>query len=99
MKIKDPDSSLENAPSLERYIRYSFPFESDTMMRCAEIVSAGAALKFASYPVPQPPPDGVVIKTTYAGVCHSDLHLLDDVIDLGGGKTRRFSDMLGKCLQ
>ena len=35
--------------------------------------------------IPSAPPGGALIQTSYAGVCHSDLHVQDGVIDLGKG--------------
>lgn len=37
-------------------------------------------------PVPVPKGSEVLIKTTHAGVCHSDLHFAEGFYDMGGGK-------------
>ncbi|XP_013396816.1 uncharacterized protein LOC106163699 [Lingula anatina] len=55
-------------------------------MKRAEICEALAPLKIVDYPeVPPPPPKGVVVKITYSGVCHSDVHIWEDEMDMGDG--------------
>ena len=68
------------------------------MMRCAEIVSAGAPLQLKSRPVPVAPPGGLVVKTSFSGVCHSDVHIADDIIDLGNGNTATYSQAFGRYI-
>jgi len=52
-------------------------------MKRAEIVGAGKPLDIVTKEIPDPPPSGLILKTSYAGVCHSDLHFLKDEKDLG----------------
>lgn len=65
-------------------------------MQCAEIVGAGQPLQIVTRDFPETPPDGVLLKTHYAGVCHSDIHFLDDELELGNGEVVRARDILGK---
>ncbi len=64
-------------------------------MQCAEIIEAFKPLRIASRPVPEVPDEGLLLKTLYAGICHSDLHLLDDELELGDGEIFRHRDVLG----
>ena len=43
---------------------------------------------------PDPVPTGrqVVVRVSHCGVCHSDLHFVHGVFDLGGGKTLKITD-------
>ncbi|XP_064602529.1 alcohol dehydrogenase-like [Liolophura sinensis] len=61
-------------------------------MRCAELVEAGKPLVLKEKPIPDAPPKGLVIKTSFGGVCHTDIHLQDDKIPLGGDKVMKFTD-------
>ena len=47
-------------------------------MERAEITDANKPLKVTKSPVPAPPPKGARLKTVYAGVCHSDIHIIED---------------------
>ena len=58
-------------------------------MQCAEITEAGKALRITSRPRPSAPDEGVVLRSLCSGVCHSDLHLIDDQQDIGGGQVSR----------
>lgn len=40
--------------------------------------------------------EGVLIKTLYSGVCHSDVHFIDDEVDLGQDRVFKYSDVLGQ---
>ncbi len=46
-------------------------------MLAAVLPSYGADLKIVELPIPRPSSGEVLIKVTAAGVCHSDLHLID----------------------
>lgn len=65
------------------------------MLRCAEIVKAGQPLRLVERPLPATPPDGVMIKTSFAGVCHSDVHFSEDTDASGAGTYR---DVLGMTM-
>jgi len=49
------------------------------------IMEFGAPLKEIETPTPTPQGTEVLIKTGFAGVCHSDVHIHDGYFDLGGG--------------
>jgi len=55
------------------------------MQTRAEIIGKGEPLHLVTSSVPVPPPGMVRIKTAYAGVCHSDLHIVNN--DLGHFET------------
>ena len=55
------------------------------MYKKAEIAGKGEPLNFVTSPAPETPPGMVRVKTAFAGVCHSDLHIIND--DLGTFKT------------
>ena len=65
-------------------------------MECARITEAFQPLEVTSLPLPECPDEGLLLKTLYAGVCHSDLRVVDDEMDLGQGKIFRHRDVLGK---
>merc|ERR550534_146714 len=60
------------------------------MMRRAAIVGEQAPLLIDEAPIPDTPPKGIVIKTKFSGVCHSDLNQWFNVIDTGFEK-RKFT--------
>jgi propanol-preferring alcohol dehydrogenase len=65
-------------------------------MQCARIVDAFKPLEVTTLPIPELPDEGMLIKTLYAGICHSDIHFIDDEMDLGDGKVFKNRDLLGK---
>ena len=67
-------------------------------MQCAQITGPGQPLEIGTKDLPEIPPDGLLLKTQYAGVCHSDIHFLDDELDIGGGQIFRHRDHLGEFL-
>lgn len=48
------------------------------------VVEFGKPLEHVALDMPIPQGDQVLIKTTYAGMCHSDLHQIDGYFNLGG---------------
>ena len=46
--------------------------------------------------LPKVPEDGALIRTVYAGICHSELQFMDDDFDLGDGEKFRYRDVFGK---
>ena len=63
-------------------------------MKRAELVGANQPLEIVTRDIPIPPEEGCLVKTTFSGICHSDLHLIEDKFDLGGGKSLVMSDIL-----
>jgi D-arabinose 1-dehydrogenase-like Zn-dependent alcohol dehydrogenase len=55
-------------------------------MQSYDIVTFGKPLQRLERPTPTPTGTEVLLRVTAAGVCHSDLHILDGYFDLGGGK-------------
>eukprot|EP00928_Gymnodinium_smaydae_P054012 TRINITY_DN37864_c0_g1_i1.p1 TRINITY_DN37864_c0_g1~~TRINITY_DN37864_c0_g1_i1.p1 ORF type:complete len:395 (-),score=26.51 TRINITY_DN37864_c0_g1_i1:93-1277(-) len=49
------------------------------------VVKHGAPLELVHYPMPTAIGTQVLIRTKYAGICHSDLHLIEGSFDLGNG--------------
>ena len=60
-------------------------------MRATQIVDWGKPLEVREYPDPEPKGAEVLVKVEAAGVCHSDVHIWDGYIDLGGGAKVDFS--------
>ncbi|CAH1792023.1 unnamed protein product, partial [Owenia fusiformis] len=52
-------------------------------MNCAVIHKPRQLLVLKNRPIPEIPPIGLLIRTLYAGVCHSDIHFQDDKPDKG----------------
>ena len=55
-------------------------------MRCYQIIEWGRPVELRDYPTPTPTGTEVLLRVTAAGICHSDLHILDGFFDLGEGK-------------
>jgi len=43
--------------------------------RAAVFIDTGKPFEIREYPVPDPPPDGMIVRVTSAGICGSDLHV------------------------
>jgi len=56
------------------------------MLRTYGVVEYGQDLKLLKRPLPVPKGEEVLVRTTYAGMCHSDLHIWEGYFKLGGGK-------------
>ncbi|CAH1792507.1 unnamed protein product [Owenia fusiformis] len=63
------------------------------MYRYMEVPGPRQRMVLKEKAIPAPPPTGMVVKVKYAGVCHSDLHMQDDDVELGEGKTIRKGDV------
>jgi len=61
-------------------------------MRSYDIAEWGAPLKAFDRPTPKPEGTEVLLRTTAAGVCHSDVHIWEGYFDLGGGKRFNMAD-------
>ena len=55
------------------------------MLRSQAVVDFGEPLQTVEFPLPVPQGREVLIRTTFAGMCHSDVHLADGYFDMGGG--------------
>lgn len=55
-------------------------------MHSMAIVEWGKALQPVDTPNPVPKGTEVLVRVTGCGVCHSDIHIQDGVIDMGGGR-------------
>ena len=47
-------------------------------MKRAEITDAKESLMVTETLIPSPPAEGARLKTVFAGICHSDIHVIDD---------------------
>ena len=65
-------------------------------MKRAEIVDASLPLRIVNADIPGTPEKGARLKTTHAGVCHSDLHIISDEAEIQPGKITRRRDVLPK---
>ncbi len=63
-------------------------------MQQAKIVGPGQPLKVVELPIPGPPVKGARLKTTYSGICHSDLHVIKDEMQFIYGVTIRNREVL-----
>ena len=61
-------------------------------MKAWSVVKNGAPLELLEVPAREPKGTEVVLKVTYSGVCHSDLHFWKGQYDMGGGKTMNLAD-------
>lgn len=52
-------------------------------MRAARFYGPGQALRLETAPVPRPAPGEALVRVRAAGVCHTELHLLDGTLNLG----------------
>lgn len=55
-------------------------------MESYDVVDWGKPLQKAVRETPTPTGTEVLVRVTYCGVCHSDVHIRDGYFDLGGGK-------------
>eukprot|EP00942_MAST-04A_sp_MAST-4A-sp1_P010517 g10517.t1 len=55
------------------------------MLRTHAVVEFGEPLQIVEQPLPLPMGEEVLVRTTYAGMCHSELHLWEGYFDTGGG--------------
>jgi propanol-preferring alcohol dehydrogenase len=61
-------------------------------MRMFQVCVCGQPLQRNEAPTPKPQGSEVLLKVLAAGICHSDLHLVDGYFDLGGGKKMSLQD-------
>ena len=61
-------------------------------MKSASLVSFASPLQTCELPLPQPSGSEVLLRVVSAGICHTDLHLLDGYYELGHGEKLRAAD-------
>jgi propanol-preferring alcohol dehydrogenase len=61
-------------------------------MKSMRLVSFGSPLQLREEPMPQPSGSEVLLRVVSAGICHTDLHLIDGFYDLGHGEKLRAAD-------
>ena len=64
-------------------------------MRKAVITGAGQPLSVIDAEIPGVPSAGALIKVVFTGVCHSDLHQIDDESRISDDKVFKYSDIIG----
>jgi propanol-preferring alcohol dehydrogenase len=52
-------------------------------MKSARLVAFGSPLELCELPIPEPSGSEVLLRVISAGICHTDLHLIDGSYDLG----------------
>jgi D-arabinose 1-dehydrogenase-like Zn-dependent alcohol dehydrogenase len=57
-----------------------------------DVVEWGKPLQKMERPTPQPTGTQVLLKLKYCGVCHSDVHIREGYVELGGGKRFHMSE-------
>lgn len=61
------------------------PLQELSTVKSQAIVAYGQPLQEVTSDIPTPTGTEVIVKITYSGVCHSDVHLQDGHVDLGDG--------------
>ncbi|MBN8491949.1 MAG: alcohol dehydrogenase catalytic domain-containing protein [Burkholderiales bacterium] len=61
-------------------------------MQSYDIAEWGQPLQSRLRDTPQPGPEEVLVRLSYCGVCHSDVHIREGWFDLGGGNKLKLSD-------
>ena len=61
-------------------------------MESYDVVEWGKPLQFAVRETPRPGPLEVLIRLTFCGVCHSDVHIRQGYFDMGGGVKNILAD-------
>ena len=65
-------------------------------MQQARIVDAGQPLKVVDLPIPAAPAKGARLRTTYSGICHSDLHVIKDEVQFLFGVVMKHRELYKK---
>jgi propanol-preferring alcohol dehydrogenase len=88
-------AQIIDEPPLDRISSVCFDRSNareEEIMRGWAVVRNGAPLEAVEVTTPEPTGAQVLLKTTYCGVCHSDLYFQDGYYDLGGGKRLSLKD-------
>ena len=75
--------SVENQRKLQKRQKTQH-IKNNIMQRVMAVTKLGEDLELVKCELPVPKGDEVLIRTTFAGLCHSDLHQIDGYFDLGG---------------
>lgn len=62
-------------------------------MTSYQIVAWGNPLQSQNYPTPDPKGTEILVQIDYCGVCHTDLHVHEGFINMGGGRKKKLSDL------
>ncbi len=65
-------------------------------MQQARIVDAGQPLKVVDLPIPAAPAKGARLRTTYSGICHSDMHVIKDEVQFLFGVVMKHRELYKK---
>ncbi|WP_022728702.1 alcohol dehydrogenase [Fodinicurvata sediminis] len=63
-------------------------------MECCQLMEFGQPLETRTHPLPKPQGEEVLLRVTGAGVCHSDLHIVEGGYDLGQGRSLSFRERI-----
>jgi propanol-preferring alcohol dehydrogenase len=69
------------------------------IMRAARYYGPGDSLRLEEVPVPQPGPGEALVRVKAAGVCHTELHFLSGVLNLGVAPLTLGHEMAGEVAQ
>lgn len=61
-------------------------------MQSYDVAEWGQPLQMRLRQTPQPGPDEVLVRLSFCGVCHSDVHIREGAFDLGGGMKMKLAD-------
>ncbi|MGM0559685.1 MAG: alcohol dehydrogenase [Pseudomonadota bacterium] len=63
-------------------------------MHCRQLTDFGQSLEARTRALPEPKGEEVLLRVTGAGVCHSDLHIVEGGYDLGQGRSLSFRERI-----
>ena len=63
-------------------------------MKSYDITEWGKPLQYAVRETPKPGPHEVLMRLSYCGVCHSDVHVREGFFDMGGGVKSKLGDRI-----
>lgn len=63
-------------------------------LHCCQLTGFGQPLEASTRPLPEPRGEEVLLRVTGAGVCHSDVHIVEGGYDLGQGRSLSFKERI-----